>query len=256
MLAQEPRVGAWQRASAPAWVLTVEDPRSARSRQAENFSRAVQDLVARHVRTERDAAAVIKQLRPALRHCDTLPFDIWEEGVAYLVWHLVDRYHRIQHVLDLLMAEGHLPIRHERVTMLEVGSGPAPATFAVADYYAALDTWCHENDQPYAPGAVFPATLDQGPIWGQLIHHLSEGTLQPGVDNRPYRIFRTDYADLRTYSPWTVHKAWREARAREIHSEYDADGLWVSRAAARREAWTFRGPLGTGVADVDVVLLI
>lgn len=241
MSAQQLRVGAWQRACAPAWVLTAEDPCSARSRYAENMSRAVQSLVAGYVRTEREAAGVIMQLLPSLTHCDSLSFDLWEEGIAYLIWHFVDRYHRIQHVLDLLMAEGHLPIRHEQVTMLEVGSGPAPATFAVADYYASFDTWCRENAQPYAPGAVFPATLDQGPIWGRLIHHLSEGTLRPGVDQRPHRIFGTDYVDLRTYSPWTVHNAWQEALGREIQSEWDADGIWVSVAAARREAWTFRG---------------
>jgi hypothetical protein len=171
-----------------------------------------------------------------------MDFDTWEQGISYLCWHMVDRYHRIQHVLDLLMDGGHLPIRRTRVALLEVGSGPAPAMFAVADYYAALDLWCRQTAQPYAPGPnVEPRTLDRGPIWSQLIHHLSECSLRCAPDAAAHRVFGTDYADLSNYSPWQVHNAARESQARALQSECDTEGVWIDMPAARREVTLLGG---------------
>jgi SAM-dependent methyltransferase len=189
-----------------------------------------------HVVGQEAAAAVIHTLPRALSQCDLMDFDTWDEGISYLCWHMIDRYHRIQHVLDLLVARGHLPIRRRPVSLLEVGSGPAPATFAVADYYAALDLWCQQTQQPYTLGPdIDPRTLDRGAIWSQLIHHLSESTLQNAPQSSAHRVFGTDYADLRGYSPWQVHHSARESQARALQSDWDADDVWMDLAAARRE---------------------
>lgn len=231
------KVGSWQRTRASAWILSSGEVTSTRSQYADSVSLGVQEFVRSHVSSREAAAAVIRELPRALSQCDSMSFDTWDEGIAYLCWHMIDRYHRIQHVLDLLMERGHLPIRRRRVSLLEVGSGPAPATFAVADYYAALDQWCRRTEQPYAPGPdVEPRTLDRGRIWSRLIHHLSESSLQHVSAVAPRRVFGTDYEDLSSYSPWQVHNSEREARARALQGEWDADDVWIDLPAARREA--------------------
>lgn len=122
-----------------------------------------------------DMREVIGALGPTLASCDSLTFESPAECLAYVCWHLGDRYGRVQHALDQLAAAGHLPVRRRPVTLLE-GAGPAPASYAIADYYASFVHWCQETDQAIRPALVgLPARLDRGPAWGHVVHRLSEG---------------------------------------------------------------------------------
>lgn len=75
------------------------------------------------------ADAVARRLPAVLSECDRLGFADASEAMAYLVLHLADRYGRATQALELLLAEGWLPIRRERKAVLDVGGGPAPGLY-------------------------------------------------------------------------------------------------------------------------------
>ena len=174
---------------------------------------------------------VIGALGPTLASCDSLTFESPAECLAYVCWHLVDRYGRVQQALDQLAAAGHLPVRRRPVTLLEVGSGPAPAAYAITDYYASFAEWCQQSDQTVQPAPVgVPATLDRGPAWGHVVHRLSEIALMQGEgSDSAVRTFGTSYADLRGFSVRRLHQegiaqsAEQEIREAEWADEYLGD---------------------------------
>lgn len=176
--------------------------------------------------SEVEASQVIGALRPTLGGCDSLAFESTGECLAYVCWHLVDRYGRVQHALDQLAVAGHLPLRRRPVTLLEVGSGPAPAAYAIADYYASFVEWCKESGQTVQPSPIgVLATLDRGPAWGQIVHHLSEIVLtQGGESDSAARTFGTSYADLRGFSVRRLHdEGIAQSAEREIRGAEWAD---------------------------------
>jgi len=177
---------------------------------------------------------VIGALVPTLASCDSLTFESPAECLAYVCWHLVDRYGRVQLALDQLAAAGHLPVRHRSVTLLEVGAGPAPAAYAIADYYASLVDWCQATDQAIQPALVgLPATLDRGPAWGHVLHRLSEMVLLQGqASEGVVRTFGTSYADLQGFSVRKLHdEGVTQSAEQEIR-----DAEWADEHLSDREA--------------------
>lgn len=221
----------WLRAASSTWLESAIEADSSRTRRFVNFSSAVSRLLETSLTSEVEAREVIGALRPTLGSCDSLAFESTAECLAYVCWHLIDRYGRVQHALDQLVAAGHLPVRRRPVTLLEVGSGPAPAAYAIADYYASFVEWCQETGQTVQPSTVGElATLDRGPAWGQVVHRLSEILLtQDEGSGSAIRTFGTSYADLRGFSVRRLHheriaqSAEREIREAEWADEYLGD---------------------------------
>lgn len=217
----------WLRRAAPEWVHSSRLADSARMRRFEDFSAAISRLLDQEL-SHGNAESVVEQLRPTLDSCDSLSFDSPAECLAYSCWHLADRYGRIQHALDMLAVEGHLPIRRKPVSLLEVGAGPAPAAYAVADYYASLIEWCVRSDQPLLPTQLgVPATLDRGSAWGHVVHRLSEMVLLQSRDgDRVARTFGTLYGDLEGFSVRRLHNEAVASLQRAHFEAEDEDGEW------------------------------
>ena len=118
---------------------------------------------------------VASKIYEVLAHCDSLQFRDHAEVAGYAALHLVDRYGRVNQVLMHLLGIGRLPLRKQRVRILEVGCGPAPALYGAADFYADLDAWPGRGE--VEAGRVMPFALDRGPSWCRFIHQLSEDIL-------------------------------------------------------------------------------
>lgn len=209
----------WQISIASAWVDTATSPGSARYDDMNGLSTGIQQLLPLDVRDHTAAVGVISQLKPVLESCDSLPFDTDEQCLAYVCWHLLDRYGRIQQTLDTLCELGHLPIRKNRVTLLEVGAGPSPASYAVGDYYAQFAEWCRRTEQPLQPAsAVVPSSVDRGPAWGPLIHHLSESMQTHGRA----RLHGTTYSNFQDFCVRQLHRDGVGATTASIQAEFDS----------------------------------
>jgi hypothetical protein len=191
------------------------------------------------------ADAVARRLPAVLADCDRLDFADASEAMAYLVLHLADRYGRATQALELLLAEGWLPIRRKRMAVLDVGGGPAPGLYAALDVYDDLTAWATSTAQPASPVRVTQAhVLDRGSAWDQLLHYFSESLLAvrrtpPG--ELPARLpFRRYHADLRGFSVLAAHHAERARIQQAISREYDLDDEPISSGTAWRLAYQER----------------
>lgn len=184
------------------------------------------------------ADAAVRQFPDVLRSCDTLDFDSAAQTVAYMIWHLADRYGRVTQVLDRIFELGHLPIKLSGVTVLEVGAGPAPALYAIRDYYDDLRAWIAASELrvEVAPAAVL-ASIDRGAAWSSLLHQLSETLMSlywPRADTAlPFGI---SYDNLAGYSARDLHVRTIEQNARMIEVEFDYANEYISLNAARQFA--------------------
>jgi ribosomal protein RSM22 (predicted rRNA methylase) len=145
---------------------------------------------------------VARSLPEALRNCDALSFSQISEAVAYAGLHLLDRYGRVMQVLEHLMQIGRLPIRRVGLKVLEVGSGPAPALYAVRDFYSMLREWPGRGSTEIAD-IQFADSLERGEAWDRVLHHVSEqlmvvrGDIQ-GASGLPFRRSINDFSGFDT----------------------------------------------------------
>jgi len=193
------------------------------------------------------ASDIVSHLPPALTSCDKLRFADPNEALAYLILHLVDRYGRVTDVLERLLEHGWLPIRRRRLTVLDIGAGPAPAVYAATDMYTDLADWVTETSREIQMSRVTNAhVLDRGPVWDFILHQFSE-QLMAARRREPNAIgvlpFRRTFHDL---SGFTVHGAHHEARAaiqKRIVREYERDDEWISSEAAWELAYQEEAPV-------------
>ncbi len=146
------------------------------------------------IRSEADARQfwnVIPDVRAACNDPATYTLPWAAEAYAYV--HLLQRYHRMWAVLDYLAANAVLPLGARGVRALDIGTGPAPALYAIDDYYAALNDYAKE--QNVLPLMVPPATLDcieNSPAMVSFMHHFSEYSQRRG----PFGPTITDFNGL------------------------------------------------------------
>jgi hypothetical protein len=185
------------------------------------------------------------------RSCDNLAFDDIGQVIAYMLMHMSDRYARATHALEILFTAGCLPTRRRRLSVLDVGSGPAPCAYAALDFYLQLMAWTMQTGQNRTFSTVTDLhLLDRGEAWGTSVHWLSENLL-PWRQNlfsmtEPLGMpipFAITYRDFKGFSARDLHNRAREYRARVIQGEMDdPDSLLPSAAdystpAARRLAY-------------------
>lgn len=210
-----------------AWLESAADPLSARTGLQLEMTRAVIASFARQVDSPELALAVAEELQASLGNCDDLVFDEAPASLAYLLWHQVDRYHRTFEALDLLFEKGALPLAKPSrpLRMLEVGSGPAPAGYAVVDYYAALATWSSQQAVSEGPSAFAVVhTLDRGDYWDRIIHQLSEHLVWRPERSSVGRFFQRTYEDLAGFDVRHLHNQAQTA-ARRAREDPDSDAM-------------------------------
>jgi hypothetical protein len=217
----------WERTLVPAF-LTWRHTQTNRQAQLESVCDTVGVTLDWWLAGGRVAAdAVARRLPAALTGCDQLAFADTSEAMAYFILHLADRYGRGTQALELLLAEGWLPIRRGRMAVLDVGGGPAPGLYAAVDLYDDLAAWAGSTGQPVLPARVSRAhVLDRGAAWDQLLHHFSEHLLGarqtlPGELAAPRLPFRRYHAELGGFSVLGAHHAERARIQRAISREYD-----------------------------------
>ncbi len=179
---------------------------------------------------------VASSLPRVLRHCDVLKFSTLAEATAYAGLHLLDRYGRVTKVLEHLARVGRLPIRKAAVKVLEVGAGPAPALYAVRDFYSMLRAW-PKCEQLEIAGVELAHSIERGEAWDRVLHHLSEQLMLIRTDHSPKALpFSRTVPDFTNFSARGQRKQDLENKAKSIFwdSLYADEG--ISMEAARRFA--------------------
>jgi hypothetical protein len=178
------------------------------------------------------------RLPAVLECCDQLGFDQLVESFSYAALHVLDRYGRVDQVLQHLISIGRLPLRIGGVRVLEVGAGPAPALYATRDFYAVLRQWPGLGSISVGAMAAFDA-LDRGRAWDQFVHRLSERLLGVRSDGRAdgELAFARAVHDLSGFDVRHRHHHSVARRAARIIREFERDDEWISEAEARQTAY-------------------
>jgi len=154
-------------------------------------------------------------------------------ALAYAHVHLLERYRRFWDVLVCLLDAAVLPMSDKGLEVLDVGTGPAPALFAVSDFYQALQDFASEKG--YASLVTpFPRlnTVESSRNMVHFIHHLSE------ITERAYGIYSAtfdrfdglDFAELRANERWA---------SRQVKDYYDYEtGTWETWYEDGDAGWT------------------
>jgi len=78
------------------------------------------------------AQEVGASLPDVLSKCDEISYEQLGQVPAYVILYFLDRYHRFQLLLHELIRQRLLPLPKTLVNVLGVGTGPAPALFALS----------------------------------------------------------------------------------------------------------------------------
>ena len=117
-------------------------------RMLDDVCRAVEMTVDLLVGDSADRAReILVEYPQVLRRCDQLTFDEQAQAVAYLILHLPDRYCRLFHVLERLLASGRLPIgKNNRFAAIDIGAAQGQASLL-----SAASTPCWLGTLPCTP---------------------------------------------------------------------------------------------------------
>ena len=124
----------------------------------------------------------VERLPDVLGRCDDPIYDRPLAAEAYAFVHLVDRYRRFWDILEVLLRSGELPVRRTLDT-IDVGTGPAPALYAINDFYEELrgfaETYCECGALRTTPPRL--RSIESSRAMVHLVHVLSELTGRPGA---------------------------------------------------------------------------
>ncbi|MFJ5836618.1 hypothetical protein ACIQGO_07570 [Streptomyces shenzhenensis] len=225
--------GLWQRTSIASLDEWRSSSRSLLQPHLKSLCAAIDTLAS----ATDNPAAVAARMTQVLDRCDDLEFRDPAEVTAYMILHLADRYGRVTQILERLFSAGHLPIRRRQLSVLEIGAGPAPALYAVHDFYDDLALWAQATKQQveFAPATAMRA-LDRGPAWSRLLHQLSEEIHQIRREIPTFSgtlPFGVTHPDFREFSVLREHVRELESKAQAIADDFDRDDEPVSPGYAR-----------------------
>jgi hypothetical protein len=151
-----------------------------------------------------------------LKRCDENIYGLPFAAEAYAFVHLVDRYRRFWDVLEALLRVGALPVRETALDVLDVGTGPAPALYAVNDFFEEMRTFATGTADCQRLHTVPPRlrSIEDSKAMIHLVHNLSEFTGRPGP-------FRPDRTKFEGFDPPAARVAKRERLIEELIDVWD-----------------------------------
>lgn len=171
-----------------------------------------------------------KGIKPALSGCPKDEhFTVYANILAYGFVHLLDRYIRVWEVLRWLVRRAVLPVPRRHAAVLDIGSGPAPALYATADFYQALDSFAVKHEVPrLAVPQLELHPIELSDAMCHFFHNLSEFAGKQG----PFRPLLSDFG---TFNP----DEQRETALRMEQARYEEGwGDFATRGELRTWATT------------------
>jgi hypothetical protein len=122
------------------------------------------------------ARKIAERFESVLKDCDTITYDEEGDAEAYIILHFLDRYHRFQMIYMKLIEMKVFPIS-EIVKALDVGTGPAPALFALSDIYTLITEYArHEGIKDLSVLKLKTDYVEQSYSFRDWLHHFTEYT--------------------------------------------------------------------------------
>ena len=149
-----------------------------RSQRGERFLELyflVRDFLRSRLNSDSEHAKQIAgQLLNVLKHCDEITYE--EEGTAeaYALLHFLDRYHRFQIIFDTLHTKGLMPIKVQKIDILDVGTGPGPSMYAISDFYTSLNEKIGAVQSNKDDGGFSIDYVERSQEFRNWLHHFTE----------------------------------------------------------------------------------
>lgn len=137
-------------------------------------------IVERHVRGfvlhDPEFSELVAKAMPAvLAHCDEIDFNEPGQAEAYSILHFLDRYHRFQINFRAILESGRWPRLDRRCVCIDIGTGPAPALFAIADFCRLISQFSVESGHdPLHEKHLILDYVEQSQGFRNWLHHFTE----------------------------------------------------------------------------------
>ncbi|MEZ5045338.1 MAG: hypothetical protein R2828_35915 [Saprospiraceae bacterium] len=119
--------------------------------------------------------SVASKFEDVLSNCDEIDYQDDETATAYGILHFLNRYHRFQLNFLKLLEHRFLPTRNYKMDILDVGTGPGPALFAISDAYISLKLFAEELNIKRLKNLEFRCDYVERSIgFRNWLHHLTE----------------------------------------------------------------------------------
>lgn len=141
---------------------------------------------------------------------------------AYAYTHLANRYVRWWNVFQTLFESGYLPMRQSGINVIDIGSGPASASYALLDFMTSIkeavavipDSLAAKRLSTEPPRVVL---AEKSVAMARLVHHVSEyRPLGGGV----YSVAVPNIFDLRLVRTKEANALLRERLLNDIMSQW------------------------------------
>ena len=194
---------------------------SARLRRLEETVTALECHLMATLCTPEDASAFLDLLPRVLKNCNEEIYDLHMAAEAYAYIHLANRYVRWWSVFQELFESGYLPMRRSGINVMDIGSGPAPASYALLDFMTSI-----EKAVAAMPSSLAAKRLSTDPprvvlaeksvAMARLVHRVSEYRPLGGV----YGVEIPDIFDLRLVRTREANALLRERLLHGIMSQW------------------------------------
>jgi hypothetical protein len=175
----------------------------------------------------------VGRLPDVIDRCDE---DIYEEPLvapAYAYVHLLERYRRFWSVLVELTKGRVLPMADDGIDVLDVGTGPAPGLYAVADFYDAVGRYAETAHVPgLATGPPNLESVESSKGMTRFVHAFSEWTRRAGP-------FRATFSEFRGLVLPRQRQVDIEGQARQIADEFDTSEQFARWWMRESEPWRY-----------------
>jgi SAM-dependent methyltransferase len=140
------------------------------------LSRLLERYIIHRVLVSKEAAeTVARSFSDVLSRCDKISYEEPGQVPAYAILHFLDRYHRFQLILREAIHQRFLPLPKDTLRVLDVGTGPGPALFALSDIYALIDEFAQARDLKTLTNVDYrPDYAELSQAFRQWLHHFTE----------------------------------------------------------------------------------
>lgn len=130
----------------------------------------LEEFVLCEIDNEESAKLVSSQFESVLSKCDEIDYEDYSTTIAYVILHFLPRYHLFQLAFSKLLDKHILPYKKQGSNILDIGTGPGPALYALSDIYESLFQFgVLKKDFRYMPDYV-----EQSAGFRNFLHHFTE----------------------------------------------------------------------------------
>ena len=136
----------------------------------------LEQYIINHILISQERAEIVgKNFLDVIQNCDTVNFDNPGVVESYSILHFLERYQRFIKIMRYLINLRLLPIRDELTEILDIGTGPAPALFAISDIYSFFRIYGRKLNDPVFRNVEFRndySEISKG--FRDWLHHFTE----------------------------------------------------------------------------------